>query len=111
MVDYIPARGDIVWINFEPQKGKEIIKTRPALVISPQKYNDKTGLFLCMPITSKVKNYPFELAINTAELQGVILCDQVRSFDWRAREAKKILTITKDEVKLALAKFKLLVDF
>ena len=60
---YVPDRQDIVWLEFEPQKGKEILKTRPALIISPQEYNHKVGLALCMPITSKVKNYPFEIII------------------------------------------------
>jgi len=110
MVNYTPARGDIIWINFDPQKGKEITKVRPALVISPEKYNHKTGLLLCMPITSKSKNYPFELAINISKIQGVVLCDQVRSFDWQARQVKKIATVSKDQILFALEKFKLLVD-
>ena len=59
MVKYIPDRGDIVWLNFEPQKGNEITKTRPALVISPKKYNAKTNLAVFMPLTSHVKGYPF----------------------------------------------------
>ena len=110
MVSYIPDRGDIVWINFEPQKGKEITKFRPALVISPQKYNHKIGLLLCMPITSKIKNYPFEVKINIQSIEGAILCDQVRSFDWKAREVKKITTLDKDRLQLVLTKFKLLID-
>lgn len=110
MVDYIPSRGDIVWIDFEPQKGNEITKTRPALVISPQKYNLKAGLLLCMPITSKIKKYPFELVINVKEIEGAILCDQVRSFDWRARKVRKITTINVEQIQEALTKFKLLVE-
>ena len=93
MVDYIPNRGEIIWINFDPQKGKEIKKIRPALVISPQKYNQKTGLLLCMPVTSQVKGYPFEVTVNEEQIKGAILCDQVRSFDWREREAEKITTV------------------
>ena len=110
MVDYIPNRGEIVWINFDPQKGKEIKKIRPALVISPQKYNQKTGLLLCMPVTSQVKGYPFEVTINAEQIKGAVLCDQVRSFDWREREAEKITTLSKDRLQLALEKLKLLIN-
>jgi mRNA interferase MazF len=110
MVDYIPGRGDIVWLDFGPQKGKEISKTRPALVISPLKYNKKTSLALFMPITSQVKNYPFEIEINTNEIQGAILCDQVRSLDWQLRRARKITTLDKNKTQQALSMFKLLLD-
>ncbi len=82
---YIPSRQDIVWINFDPQKGKEIQKTRPALVISSQYYNSKSGLALCVPITSKVKSYPFEVSIDDHEIVGAVLCDQLRSLDWKER--------------------------
>jgi mRNA interferase MazF len=82
---YIPDRKDIVWINFDPQKGKESKKTRPVLVISPKDYNAKSGLFLCVPITSKVKKYPFEVAINNKHIVGAILCDQLRNMDWKER--------------------------
>ena len=64
MVKYIPNRGDIVWVNFNPNQGNEICKTRPALVISPKNYNAKTNLAIFLPITSKVKGYPFEFKIN-----------------------------------------------
>ncbi|WP_425361655.1 type II toxin-antitoxin system PemK/MazF family toxin [Candidatus Tisiphia endosymbiont of Mystacides longicornis] len=64
MVTFIPERGDVVWINFEPQKGREIQKTRPAVVLSPYKYNLKSGLALFLPITSQIKGYPFEVMIN-----------------------------------------------
>lgn len=110
MVDYVPSRGEIIWIDFNPQKGKEIKKTRPALVISPQKYNQKAGLVLCMPITSQIKAYPFEIIINEEEIKGAILCDQVRSFDWRERKAEKITKITKDQLQQALEKLKLLIN-
>ena len=110
MVDYIPNRGEIIWINFDPQKGKEIKKIRPALVISPQKYNQKTGLLICMPVTSQVKSYPFEVTINEEQIKGAILCDQVRSFDWREREAEKITALSKDRLQLALEKLKLLIN-
>lgn len=108
MVAYTPKRGDIVWLNFDPQKGKEIQKTRPALVISPQQYNSKTGLALFMPITSQVKGYPFEVLIETDEVNGAILSDQIRSLDWRARKAKKFACAPESVVDDVLAKLKVL---
>ncbi len=87
MVTYIPSRGDIVWINFNPQAGHEQAGRRPAFVISSKSYNQKTGLALLCPITSRIKNYPFEIEIRSKNIQGVILSDQIRSFDWNARNA------------------------
>ena len=87
MVNYIPDKQDLIWLNFDPQSGKEIKKTRPVLVISPKIYHQKSGLALCMPITSKIKGYPFEVPTNNTQVQGVILCDQVRSLDWKNRKA------------------------
>ena len=110
MVKYVPERGDIVWLEFEPQKGKEINKTRPALVISPRAYNAKTGLALFMPITSKIKNYPFEILVDSKEIEGVILCDQIRSQDWQARNAKKISQVSEKIVIESLAKLEILLD-
>ncbi|MCB1556051.1 MAG: endoribonuclease MazF [Alphaproteobacteria bacterium] len=83
---YIPERGDIVWIDFEPQKGKEIMKRRPALVLSPAKYN-RFGLMLCCPLTTKAKGRPFEVRLPSSPDQAV-LSDQVKSFDWRQRRAE-----------------------
>ncbi len=85
---YVPDRGDIVWLAFTPQSGREQAGRRPALVLTPARYNDKSGLAVCCPVTSRVKGYPFEVAL-PAELPvtGVILADQVKSLDWRARGA------------------------
>src|ERR1700731_4048552 len=94
MVKYAPKRGDVVWMEFDPQKGKEIQKTRPALTISPHAYNLKTGLGLFMPITSKIEGYPFEVLIHEDQIQGAILCDQIRSLDWKARKAKFVLHLS-----------------
>ena len=90
MVKYTPNQGDIVWLEFDPQKGKEIQKRRPALTLSPLKYNSKTGLGLFMPITSQIKGYPFEVVLDEDVIKGAILCDQIRSLDWKARKAKFI---------------------
>jgi mRNA interferase MazF len=86
---YIPERGDIVWITFQPQAGHDQAGQRPALVLSPAAYNGKVGLALLCPITSQVKGYPFEVAIpDDLPTTGVILADQVKSLDWRARQAE-----------------------
>lgn len=87
---YVPDRQDIIWLNFEPQQGKEIKKTRPALVLSPADYNSKVGLAICIPITSQVKGYPFEVIIQNTQINGCILCDHLRSLDWRVRKANFI---------------------
>lgn len=81
---YIPETGDIVWINFTPQSGHEQAGKRPALVLSPTIYNKASGLCLCVPITSKIKAYPFEVTITLKE-KSVILSDQIKSMDYRAR--------------------------
>lgn len=88
-MSYVPRRGDIVWLSFDPQAGHEQAGRRPAFVVSPQPYNRKTGLFLACPITSKVKGYPFEVPLpENLEVGGVVLADQIKSLDWKARRAK-----------------------
>lgn len=108
MVTFTPSSGDIIWMEFDPQKGKEIQKTRPALTISPQSYNLKTGLGLFMPITSKIKGYPFEVVLRDSETQGAILCDQIRSLDWKARKAQFVEHISIAILEEVLAKFQVL---
>lgn len=108
MVVFTPERGDIVWLNFEPQKGKEIQKILPAVVISPGNYNLKSGLALFAPITSKIKGYPFEVIIDFKQINGAVLCDQVRSMDWEVRKATKILSLNKTTMDSILAKVRLL---
>ncbi len=110
MVKYIPDRGDIVWLNFEPQKGNEITKTRPALVISPKKYNAKTNLAVFMPITSHVKGYPFEIVVNINNKAGAILCDQVRSLDWKERKVVKMSQLDQKLLEEAISKLRLLLE-
>ena len=88
---YIPERGDIVWLNFNPQSGREQRGKRPAIVISPKEYNEKTGLGIFCPITSKIKNYPFEVKIESHKINGVVLADQIKSLDWKTREIELII--------------------
>ena len=86
-----PDRGDVVWLRFNPQAGHEQAGQRPALVVSPVAYNRRVGLALICPITSQVKGYPFEVALPASlGVEGVVLSDQVKSLDWRARGARRI---------------------
>ena len=86
---YIPDRGDLVWITFTPQAGHEQAGRRPALVLSPLAYNEKVGLAILCPVTSQIKGYPFEVLIPAGlKVSGAILADQVKSLDWRARQAE-----------------------
>lgn len=88
---YTPDRGDILWLNFTPQAGHERAGRRPALVLSPASYNGRVGLAICCPVTSQVKGYPFEVKIPpNLPAGGVVLSDQVKSLDWRVREARFI---------------------
>jgi mRNA interferase MazF len=88
---YVPDRGDAVWITLDPQAGHEQAGRRPALVLSPASYNGRVGLALFCPITSRVKGYPFEVPLPAdSPVSGVIGADQVKSLDWRARQATHI---------------------
>jgi mRNA interferase MazF len=108
MVSYVPDRGDIVWLEFDPQAGNEIKKRRPAVVLSPKKYNSKTNLAIFMPITSQIKGYPFECTFELKEIKGAILSDQIRPLDWKARKAKLITKAPADALQEAVEKFSLL---
>ncbi len=99
MVDehYVPSRGDIVWLDFDPQSGYEQKGRRPAITISPKEYNEKVGLGLFCPITSKIKRYPFEVELRSEiKTKGVVLADQIKSLDWRYRNAKFIESVPKE---------------
>lgn len=86
---YVPERGDVVWMTFSPQAGHEQAGRRPAVVLSPSRYNVRVGLALVCPITTRAKGYPFEVAIPSGlDVTGVVLADQVKSLDWRARHAE-----------------------
>lgn len=102
---YVPKRGDIVWLTFAPQAGHEQSGRRPAVVLSPATYNAKVGLGLFCPITSQVKGYPFEVALPEGlAVGGVVLSDQVKSLDWRARDAKFAGRLTAAAVSEVLGK-------
>ena len=102
---YIPNRGDIVYLDFNPTKGHEQRGDRPALIISPAAYSEKSSLALFCPITSQQKGYPFEVLL-PEELQthGVILVDQIRSLDWRVRQIKFVETVSLEVIAEVQAK-------
>ena len=86
---FVPDRGHIIWLDFDPQSGHEQAGRRPVFVLSPAAYNKKIGLALLCPITSQVKGYPFEVEIpNGSSVSGVILADQIKSLDWKSRAAE-----------------------
>ena len=102
---YVPQRGDVVWLSFNPQAGHEQAGRRPALVLSPRAYNAKVGLALCCPITGRVKGYPFEVSVPPGlAVTGVVLSDQVKSLDWRARRAELASRLPLPAVGQVLAK-------
>lgn len=105
---YIPDAGDIVWIHFDPQAGHEQAKHRPAVVLSPAKYNARAGLMLCCPTTTRIKDYPFEVKLS-GRPPSVALADRVKSFDWRARKARKKGSVTKAELAEIRAKLHALI--
>lgn len=106
---YVPEQGDLVWLNFSPQAGHEQAGTRPAMIVSPKMYNEKTGLALACPITSQVKGYPLEVPLPPQlKATGVVLSDQVKSIDWRARNAKRIAQAPENVILEVLKKISLL---
>jgi len=105
---YVPDAGDIVWLSFDPQAGHEQAGHRPAVVLSPSAYNAKTSLMLCCPMTSQIKNYPFEVRIAGAS-PSAVLADQVKSLDWRKRGARRKGTISAAELAEVRAKIRALI--
>jgi mRNA interferase MazF len=108
---YAPERGDLVFLNFSPQSGHEQAGSRPAIVLSPRAYNQKSGLCIVCPITSQVKGYPFEVTLPlTSKVTGVVLSDQIRSVDWRARRARLATQAPADVLAEVLAKVAVLLS-
>jgi mRNA interferase MazF len=108
---YVPARGDLIWLQFNPPAGHEQAGHRPAVVISPSSYNRRVGLALCCPVTSQVKGYPFEVVLPPgAAVEGAILSDQIKSLDWRVRKARRIGHVSADVLQETVGKILALVD-
>ena len=105
---YVPDAGEIVWLSFDPQAGREQSGHRPAVVLSPSAYNAKTSLMICCPMTSQIKNYPFEVRIAGAS-PSAVLADQVKSLDWRKRGARRKGTISAAELAEVRAKIRALI--
>ncbi|OGJ92028.1 MAG: mRNA-degrading endonuclease [Candidatus Raymondbacteria bacterium RifOxyA12_full_50_37] len=109
---YCPDRGDIVWMDFDPQSGREQAGHRPALVLSPEAYNRKVGLAIFCPITSQVKGYPFEVAFPEGhKATGVVLADQVKSLDWKARQVRLFCAAPVEVMENVCAKLSPLLGF
>jgi mRNA interferase MazF len=105
---YVPDAGEIVWLSFDPQAGHQQAGHRPAVVLSPSAYNAKTSLMICCPMTSQIKNYPFEVRIAGAS-PSAVLADQVKSLDWRKRGARRRGTISAAELAEVRAKIRALI--
>ena len=111
MAAYVPARGDLIWLQFNPQAGHEQAGHRPAVVISPSSYNRRVGLALCCPVTSQVKGYPFEVVLPPGlSVEGAILSDQIKSLDWRVRKAKRIGNLPAEVLQETVGKILALVE-
>jgi mRNA interferase MazF len=108
MPAYLPDAGDIVWLSFDPQAGREQAGHRPALVLSPAAYNAKTSLMLCCPMTTQIKSYPFEVVIAGTPASAV-LADQVKSLDWRKRRARRKGRVSDAELEDVRAKVRALI--
>jgi mRNA interferase MazF len=105
---WVPDEGDIVWLHFDPQAGREQAGHRPAVVLSPAAYNGRTGLMLCIPLTTRVKGYPFEVTVS-GRRGGVALADQVKCLDWRVRKAARKGKASAEELEEIRAKLRVLV--
>ena len=108
--NYVPEKGDIVWLDFTPQLGHEQRGRRPAIVLSKKTYNQKIGLAIFCPITSKEKGYPFEVKITGKKINGCVLSDQVKSLDWTERNIEYIETISDEIMEEVLQKFLVLIQ-
>ena len=107
MVEYIPERGDVVWVSLGSTFGHEQKGRRPALVISPKNYNRLVGLSLICPLTSVIKGYPYEVSIGT---RGVVLSDQIRSVAWKDRQVRYITSLPSNILAEVFNKIKTLLD-
>jgi mRNA interferase MazF len=105
---YVPESGDVVWLNFTLHAGHEQAGHRPALVVSAGSYNDKTSLMLCCPLTTRIRNHPFEVPLSGTP-ENVVLADQVKSLDWRARKAVRKGKVSAAELAEVRAKIRALV--
>lgn len=102
---YIPERNHIIWLDFEPTKGKEIGKYRPALVLSSNEYNRNLGLLICCPISTSIRNATTEVAIDNLDEPSVVAANLIQTLSWKERKVKFITeakTGVMDEVLIRL---------
>lgn len=102
--NYIPKRGDLVWLNFDPTKGHEQKERKPAVVLSPVEYNQKSSLAIFCPITSVSKKYPYEVEVAGENIKGFVLVDQMKNFDWSKRDIEFISKINTRNLKIIIEK-------
>jgi mRNA interferase MazF len=105
---FVPDVGDIIWLDFDPQRGHEQAGHRPAVVLSPAAYNGRIGLLICCPVTTRVKGYPFEVALSGPPA-SVALADQVKSLDWRKRGAVRKGVASREEMAVIRGKIRSLI--
>lgn len=105
MPAFVPDAGDLIWLTFDPQAGHEQAGRRPALVLSPKSYNQKSGLALVCPVTNQMKGYPFEVPVpRDRGVMGIILADHVKSLDWKQRQAERIGSVPLSTLNEVLAR-------
>ena len=109
--NYVPDRGDMVWITLNPTAGHEQDGRRPAMVVSPRSYNHKTGLCVLCPATRQAKGYAFEVDIANADgTSTVVLADHLRNVDWKARNIQFIRRLSHEELSEVVARIEALLD-
>jgi mRNA interferase MazF len=109
---YIPERGDVVWIDLNPQAGHEQAGRRPALVVSPKEYNKKVGLGIFCPITNQIKGYPFEVILPSGlKITGAILSDQIKNLDWTVRNTTFLCKLPDSTIQDVFNKLSVLLTF
>ena len=108
---YTPNRGDVVWLAFDPQAGHEQAGVQPAVVLSPQAYNERSRLIVVVPVTRQIKSYPFEVVLPAGlPVRGAVLSDQIKSVDWRARKARFICSLPEAVLNRVLQRAALLLS-
>ena len=108
--NYVLEKGDLVWLDFDPQIGHEQKGRRPAICISHKQYNQKIGLALICPITSHIKGYPFEIVLNGHSISGCILSDQIKSLDWKQRNCHFIEKAAAEEIDSVVQNIQLMIE-
>lgn len=106
---FVPEKGNVIWITLSPTRGHEQTGRRPALVLSPAFYNKSSGMAIICPITSKQKGYPFEVPMKTKKISGVVLSDQIRVVDWSARKISFLTQMNSEVVYKVVEKVTLLI--